>query len=157
MKNARQISSISVLAEEIIADIFSRLPVKTLLQLKCVCKRWRTLISSPWFISAHLKRFSSGPDARYILGATNGLIPIRNPSCVIKIKEPCRSVCNVVGSINGLLCLITTSFRKLIYLWNPSINQFKILPMHNSKLQKTRKCYVSVGFGYVQILMITRS
>ncbi|XP_055804700.1 F-box/kelch-repeat protein At3g23880-like [Solanum dulcamara] len=152
MMNARQISYISFLAKEILGDIFSRLPVKTLLQLKFVCKRWCTLISTPWFICAQLKRSSSDPDNHYILVQTararNGLIRTRNPGCLIKLTEPCKSAYSVVGSINGLVCLTTTCFR--ICLWNPSINQFKILPMHSINLQKARKCYVSVGFGYEQ-------
>nr|XP_009795748.1 PREDICTED: uncharacterized protein LOC104242402 isoform X1 [Nicotiana sylvestris] len=51
------------------------------------------------------------------------------------------------GSINALVCL-STSVCKLICLWNPLIHQTKLLPMHNIKLQKTRKCCVS--FGYEQ-------
>ncbi|KAG5568468.1 hypothetical protein H5410_064515 [Solanum commersonii] len=94
MKNARQISYISFLGEEIFGDIFSRLPV----------------------------------------------IPIRNPGCFIKLTEPCMSEYSVVGSIHGLVCLTTTCSHKLICLWNPSINQFKILPMHSINLQKAHKC-----------------
>ncbi|MCD9561009.1 hypothetical protein HAX54_019943 [Datura stramonium] len=152
MQNVRQNSNISVLAEEIIGNILLRLPVKTLVQLKCVCKLWCALISTPWFISVHLKRFSSDPDAHYILVQSteiNGLIPIRNPSCLIKLTEPYKADYSVVGSINGLVCL-NDRYSKLICLWNPSIHQFKMLPMHNIKLQKTRKCYVSLGFGYEQ-------
>ncbi|XP_055804534.1 F-box protein At3g07870-like [Solanum dulcamara] len=153
MKKARQISDISSLAEEILGDIFSRLPVKTLLRLKVVCTRWCTLISTPWFISAQLNRFSSDPENHYILFqnlSRNGLIRIRNPGCLIKLNEPCMSKYTVVGSFNGLVCLTTNCFRKLICLWNPSINQFKILPMHNLNLKRKHKCNVRVGFGYEQ-------
>ncbi|PHT90057.1 hypothetical protein T459_05170 [Capsicum annuum] len=45
--------------KEIIFDILSRLPVKTLLRFRCVCKQWRKLISKPNFIAAHFRCSSS--------------------------------------------------------------------------------------------------
>ncbi|XP_058741963.1 F-box/kelch-repeat protein At3g23880-like [Vicia villosa] len=45
-----------VLHDELIAEILSILPVKSLLQFKCVCKSWKTLISDSAFIKLHLKR-----------------------------------------------------------------------------------------------------
>ncbi|KAK2965075.1 hypothetical protein RJ640_012549 [Escallonia rubra] len=41
---------------EIIADVLSRLPVKSLLRLRCVSHLWRALIDSPHFIKTHLSR-----------------------------------------------------------------------------------------------------
>ncbi|RHN51286.1 putative F-box domain-containing protein [Medicago truncatula] len=35
----------SLLLDELIVEFLSRLPVKTLMQFKCVCKSWKTLIS----------------------------------------------------------------------------------------------------------------
>ncbi|KAF3625434.1 hypothetical protein FXO38_27362 [Capsicum annuum] len=149
MQNERQIHNILSFGEEILEDIFSRLPVKTLGQLKCVCKGLKTLISTPWFISTHLKRFSSYIDAHYLLfqnKETTGLIPIQNPSCLIKVLV---SDYSIIGSINGLVCLTTTnSFHKLICLWNPSMNQFKLIPINLLNIR--RKFHVSVGFGYEQ-------
>ncbi|MCI26118.1 F-box/kelch-repeat protein, partial [Trifolium medium] len=50
-------TSLMVLLDELIADILSRLPVKTLMQIKCVCKSWKTLISDdPSFAKLHLQR-----------------------------------------------------------------------------------------------------
>ncbi|KEH22666.1 F-box-like protein [Medicago truncatula] len=45
-----------VLLDELITDILSRLPVKTLMQFKCVCKSWKTLISNPALAKLHLHR-----------------------------------------------------------------------------------------------------
>ncbi|KAF3614635.1 hypothetical protein FXO38_35543, partial [Capsicum annuum] len=150
MQNERKIINISILGEEILEDIFSRLILKTVGQLNCVCKGCKTLISTPWFIFALLKRFSSCIDAHYLLfqtRETTGLIPIQNPSCLIKLLV---SDYSTVGSIKGLICLTTTnSFHKLICLWNPSMNQFKLIPINLQNIR--RKCHVSVGFGYEQI------
>ncbi|KAI3944636.1 hypothetical protein MKW98_021094 [Papaver atlanticum] len=42
--------------EDIVCDIPSRLPVKSLLRLKCVSKRWYSLIQDPYFVDLHLIR-----------------------------------------------------------------------------------------------------
>ncbi|CAL4971682.1 unnamed protein product [Urochloa decumbens] len=43
------------LSDEIVHDILVRLPVKTILQCKAVCKAWRAIISDPLFTRAHLR------------------------------------------------------------------------------------------------------
>ncbi|KAM3220315.1 putative F-box protein [Capsicum annuum] len=45
----------SFLPEEIIDKILSRLPVKSLLRFKCVCKYWNSITIDPRFISLHYK------------------------------------------------------------------------------------------------------
>ncbi|XP_065881068.1 uncharacterized protein [Euphorbia lathyris] len=44
------------LLEEILIEILLRLPVKSLLKFKTVCKSWRSIINSPKFIKQHLNR-----------------------------------------------------------------------------------------------------
>ncbi|XP_059664089.1 F-box/kelch-repeat protein At3g06240-like [Cornus florida] len=44
------------LTQHLIVEILSKLPVKALLRFKCVSKRWRSLISDPHFIKAHLNQ-----------------------------------------------------------------------------------------------------
>ncbi|XP_049370421.1 F-box/kelch-repeat protein At3g23880-like [Solanum verrucosum] len=152
MKKARRITDIPCLHEEILGVIFSRLPVKTLLRLKYSYKGYCDLISSPWFMTLHRKRFSSDPDNHCIFvqtGKINRLIRLQNPGNLIKLNEPCRTDYTVIGSINGLICLVTNiASRQWICLWNPSINQYKMFPVHNDNPEKTRKCDVSMGFGY---------
>ncbi|XP_044504084.1 F-box/kelch-repeat protein At3g06240-like [Mangifera indica] len=44
------------LPNEIVIDILSRLPVKSIVKFKCVSKPWRSLFSDPKFIELHLNR-----------------------------------------------------------------------------------------------------
>ncbi|XP_058756989.1 F-box/kelch-repeat protein At3g23880-like [Vicia villosa] len=44
------------LPEELVAEVLSILPVKSLLQLRCVSKSWKSLISNPIFVKQHLNR-----------------------------------------------------------------------------------------------------
>ncbi|KAK8652658.1 hypothetical protein V6N13_126684 [Hibiscus sabdariffa] len=39
---------------DVVVNILSRLPVKYLVQLKCVCKAWQSLISDPYFVKLQL-------------------------------------------------------------------------------------------------------
>jgi len=43
----------ATLPDKLITEILSRLPVKSLIQMKSVCKSWKTLISNPSFIKIH--------------------------------------------------------------------------------------------------------
>ncbi|KAF7065394.1 hypothetical protein CFC21_071500 [Triticum aestivum] len=42
--------------DELVLEILLRLPVKSLLKFKCVCKDWHAIISGPSFIRMHLER-----------------------------------------------------------------------------------------------------
>ncbi|KAK9741635.1 hypothetical protein RND81_03G118700 [Saponaria officinalis] len=46
----------AALPQELIFDILSRLPVKSLLRFKSVCKRWYSMIHDNEFIAVHLER-----------------------------------------------------------------------------------------------------
>lgn len=49
------------LPEELIVKILLKLPVKSLLQFKCVCKLWKTLISNTQFANNHLLSSTAYP------------------------------------------------------------------------------------------------
>uniref|UniRef100_A0A5B6YUS3 F-box domain-containing protein n=1 Tax=Davidia involucrata TaxID=16924 RepID=A0A5B6YUS3_DAVIN len=44
------------LPDDIVIDILSRLPVECVLQCRRVCKQWKALTSTPYFVEIHLKR-----------------------------------------------------------------------------------------------------
>jgi hypothetical protein len=50
------------LPNEVIAEILSRLPAKSVIKLRCVSKTWCSPISSPHFIATHLSRALSNPE-----------------------------------------------------------------------------------------------
>ncbi|PIA54739.1 hypothetical protein AQUCO_00900961v1 [Aquilegia coerulea] len=57
--------------EEILIEIFSRLPVKLLLQCKCLSKNWYKLISSPHFVRLHHHHLNANQYNERILFASS--------------------------------------------------------------------------------------
>ncbi|MCD7451696.1 hypothetical protein HAX54_013079 [Datura stramonium] len=53
--------------EEILMDILSKLPVRSLLRFKCVSVFWGTLISEPYFKMKHLNRAKNDQDSQKLL------------------------------------------------------------------------------------------
>lgn len=117
------------LPPEVITEILSRLPVKPLLQFRCVSKPWRSVIDSPNFIRMHLNRsIQSRSNLSLILYDFNA--PIPNQLCSVdfdkldiafKLNPPLtfeKRVNKVWNSCNGLLCLSFGEGQAI--LWNPS-------------------------------------
>ncbi|MCI08793.1 F-box/kelch-repeat protein, partial [Trifolium medium] len=127
-------SSVVILPDNLIEEILSFLNVKSLMQFKCVCKSWKTLITSdPIFIKLHLKRSARNGHLALIYDEFNIIrLPLtslihHNTSITTPLPanpyfhEPCFrdsffhqpdaphypywSYLKVVGSCNGLLCL----------------------------------------------------
>lgn len=115
---------------EVITELLTRLPVKSLLRFRCVSKRWCALIDGQDFVKAHLYR--SLNNEKLILGGTitlrfldpddfadiNGTKWLDTP-----FKKPCFTW--LWGSCNGLLLLQRDDD---ICLLNPSTKKFVNLP-----------------------------
>ncbi|RZB41108.1 hypothetical protein D0Y65_055380 [Glycine soja] len=78
-----------LLCDELIEEILSRLPVKPLIQFKCVCKGWNSLMSDPYFIKLHLSKSAAKDDLEHLQLMKNvclGSIPeINTESCDVTI------------------------------------------------------------------------
>ncbi|GAU33378.1 hypothetical protein TSUD_365040 [Trifolium subterraneum] len=154
------------LPNELIFEILLWLPVRTLLLFKCVCKSWKTLISSdPKFTKTHLQRLTVNPSIKthqrlFSSYATLGSRKIvsfaikpllENPSAPTKpVEFTMEHRYSIIGSCNGLLCLFHV-LEGYVKLWNPSIGL-------KSKNSPSLDCYdnkrISItyhGFGYDHI------
>ncbi|XP_028752217.1 F-box protein At3g07870-like [Neltuma alba] len=108
---------------EIIVNILKRLPVKSIVRFRCVCKDWKNLFKSPSFIAEHL-RHSDRKNPLLLLQEYN-CYDRRAYFCLLDHKmEAVESFSTppnwgVTGSCNGLLCV-------KIYLYR---NGFPVYPM----------------------------
>jgi hypothetical protein len=125
--------------DELIAEILLFLDVKTILRFKCMSKSWNTYISNPTFTELHLKKSSQNPhfiitpSERYRMSNVVSLPVSRlleNPSITVA-GDKCHSLprglgyCQVVGSCNGLICLLFNTSSSLqddywLCIWNPA-------------------------------------
>ncbi|KAL5100770.1 hypothetical protein RYX36_005097 [Vicia faba] len=119
------------LPDDLIIEILLRLPVRSLLLLKCVCKSWKTLISDLQFAKQHLQSLTMDPsiaNRRFFFGRGDGKIvsvPVKplleNPSEPIEAVEfSMEHSLRVLGSCNGLVCLLE------IYEGNVYVDSFCI-------------------------------
>ncbi|XP_057776493.1 F-box/kelch-repeat protein At3g23880-like [Salvia miltiorrhiza] len=146
------------LPEQIIEEILSRLPVKSLLRLRCVSKSWRSLIGSKRFIKTQHQnsiKNPSFPQQRVFLlnrmylrleqcsmqSILSELLPRSSPLDDPMITTLMRF--QIWGCYNGLLCVFDTHLR--IHLWNPSTKISKKLPEISHPL-----IVRNYGFGWVE-------
>ncbi|CAJ2670626.1 unnamed protein product [Trifolium pratense] len=111
----------ATIPDDLIAKILLLLSFKTIVQLKCVSKSWNTLISDPTFVQKHLNKSSQNPHLiltpptrQYPMSSVKSFpvsrlletppITVSGDSC-----HGSMNYCKVVGSCNGLLCLLFQS------------------------------------------------
>ncbi|CAL0334682.1 unnamed protein product [Lupinus luteus] len=165
-----------ILVNELVIEILSRLPVKSLLKFRCVSKSWKSLIShNPQFVKLHLH--NSPKNANLILFINKGLdeeeedFDIRAIYCskqslldnsissIVDAEDGrCFEVNDTnwsVGSCNGLVCfrshfvnneVIESRFR----FWNPALRltSKKSPPLYVNKLPGDPFSPARYGFGY---------
>ncbi|KAM3249605.1 hypothetical protein P3L10_011375 [Capsicum annuum] len=154
------ILKIPTLPLELIIEILSRIPVKSLLKFTCVLKSWLDLISSPDFIKSHLEVSANNKDNthhRLMLCYCND-DNFKDWSLSSLLYEPDKAeesdsnypIKNLkksyhsMDSVNGLICLVNESDD--LYLWNPSIRKYKKLP--DSTINSTDVSHSVYGVGY---------
>ncbi|XP_076909985.1 F-box/kelch-repeat protein At3g06240-like [Bidens hawaiensis] len=159
------------LCEEMIVEIFSRLPSKSLLRFRSLSKSLYTSIGSPGFIRLHTLRSPEKVLIKhkiqkkhfYTLHLEADQFPYNNNTNtaggITPVAHPFSDF-RVIGSCNGILCLC--KYQQNPILWNPSTRRKVTVP--NSPIWRGIHCsefeYV-FGFDPViddyKILRITNS
>ncbi|KAM3326670.1 hypothetical protein P3S67_001796 [Capsicum chacoense] len=120
------------LPEDLITETLLRLPVKSLLKFRSVSKSWLSLIRSPEFVKNHLLLSATNKDYKHhSLMFKNGFKDCSLTALVYvsfvevnNLDYPGKNLKGrpqIVGSVNGLICLAIRVFYELddLYLWNP--------------------------------------
>ncbi|KAM5556884.1 putative F-box protein [Rosa sericea] len=145
--------------EDIITDILKRLPAKSLVRFRCVCKPWGSLLTDPTFIKSHLERNRSLFQSN--LKTNTRLILTRYCDTLLSTTDSeTRNVMQaeeldfplvknlpyyVKGHCDGLLCLVINDGDEgMLVIYNPSIQQYRKLPSPGG-FRSTRE---AIGIGY---------
>ncbi|KAK1398266.1 F-box domain-containing protein [Heracleum sosnowskyi] len=159
--------SLSDLPVEVLSEIFLRLPMRSLLSCKCVCKSFDELIRSPEFIGSHVNHNTMSStktscsvnvlviDENYkdrsehirIDTKNNGVISIWH----VRQSNPLTTHISVVGSCNGLFCasleMIGEQWGSRIMLWNPVTRDNRYLPKPKIDAPD-RQLFPVLAFGF---------
>ncbi|KAL2473440.1 F-box protein CPR30 [Forsythia ovata] len=135
---------------EIITDILSRLPVKSLFRFRCASRLWCSIIDGQDFVKMHLHQsVSTNSNHSLILGGL-GLysVDLESLDKVHVLKPPFyyRKADGISNSCNGLI--LVTSEPPV--LWNPFSRKYKTLPDAPFKNPTSLLCFAKViyGLGY---------
>ncbi|XP_074273792.1 F-box protein CPR1-like [Silene latifolia] len=135
------------LPPDIITDILSRLPSKTLIRFKSVSKQWYSLINSPNFINLHLTQTLISQNSPNLIISHFSLSSVaisieNNPNFhLIELDHPLQHLCDThnfssydrkfapitLGSINGVVC-ISMYDKSSVVLYNPSTKTHRFIP-----------------------------
>ncbi|GKA03031.1 F-box associated domain containing protein [Tanacetum coccineum] len=163
------------LPDEIMCDILSRLPVKSIITCKCICKKWENMVSGSYFVDLHMLR---SPECLLIYQSKcvdedshSGILKLLEiedqPDHNHLLREPFMgidmadlfpgSLISLVGSVNGLVCLWESLWVSLwnehnktpicdnTYICNPITREYMILP--KQQFDATDYWDARYGFG----------
>ena len=158
-RKSKQLSSEDV-PEDVVYNILTRLPVKSIIRFRCVSKSLNSIITNHDFINTHWDQAKLSSNNKGYL-----LYMERSENYYTLRKDLCTVVCNsgktlshvsrfqipfshlnIVGFCNGIFCVYDYADH-IVYLWNPSIRKFKML-------DTTRFCFPftsgtdTLGFAY---------
>ncbi|XP_055823146.1 F-box protein CPR1-like [Solanum dulcamara] len=142
------------LPKELLVDIFTRLPVISILRCTSVCKSWYSLIANPNFISIHLNRkqddhilirnyFENTKVDMYAMFGNNERLDHNYVDFVFS-----NDSISIVGSLNGILCLADADNLNDFYFCNLSIRKTVKLAEPAYLCDKCNTSGSTLGFGF---------
>lgn len=120
--------------DDVIIQIFARLPVKSLFRIKCVCKLWRRLASDSYFRLLYNEISVKNPMVLVEFTETtfksrSSLICVDNLRGVSEFSlDFIEDRVKVRASCNGLLCCSSIPEKGVYYVCNPMTREYKLLP-----------------------------
>ncbi|CAM8989441.1 hypothetical protein QQ045_009091 [Rhodiola kirilowii] len=124
----------SIFPDEIVVQILARLPIKSLIRAKSVCKLWYKLCSDKYLVKlfnemslrnrmVFVEVSDSSPESKHRLICIDYMRGVSEFSLGF-LGERVR----VRASCNGLLCCVSVADLGVYYVCNPMTREFKLLP-----------------------------
>ncbi|XP_074336277.1 F-box protein CPR1-like [Apium graveolens] len=148
---------------ELVDEILCHLPVKPLLQCRCVSKEWCSLIDSNAFIKKNLKKnlecntgggltINAGSDKFYLADFDS----LDDPSAsVVQINDPIKTLLvdsQFMGTSNGLMCVFKNEMND-VFLFNPTTRKSRKIANSPPQFPNSFTPIESYmcGFGYDEV------
>ncbi|PIA38343.1 hypothetical protein AQUCO_02800196v1 [Aquilegia coerulea] len=152
-------SMISNISEDVLMEILCKLPVKFIIQCKCVCKPWRTLVTTTRFVKFHLSQANKkSPNLLLASSFHKNFYSLDCETCDecvrLNLDMPPLNRISIVGSCNGLVCL--SDDKSYVLLWNPSTREHVIVhydhlgssDYRGDRINNNERSTAVMGFGY---------
>ncbi|XP_026383678.1 F-box/kelch-repeat protein At3g06240-like [Papaver somniferum] len=162
--------------EEITVDILKRLPIKSVLKFRCVCKKWYDILNDPEFLKKQQNHDLGDDDSTLILRKGCDYYSISNDTFtsiasssssdvaislsakdvkdldfpIISPKTPMpfiEETVQVLGSCKGLICFVLV-FARIHGLLNPFTGEYRKLPSPGSSIPSGKSLFYNYGLGY---------
>ena len=145
------------LPQELIIEILLRLPVKSLVRFKCVCKLWLSLISDPHFAISHFEQAAIHNERLVLLAPCarefrsidfNASLHDNSASAALKLDflPPKPYYVRILGSCRGFVLL---DCCQSLHVWNPSTGVHKQVPRSPIVSDMDVRFFTFLyGFGY---------
>ncbi|XP_048134315.1 F-box/kelch-repeat protein At3g23880-like [Rhodamnia argentea] len=150
------------LPQHVVVEILKRLPVKSLLRFRCVCRSWRSTVDDPCFVALHLNASALDSSNRHTV-CLDWSHPFRKLCSVFSDESltlPPQSQVElplvapdshyvIIGSCNGLICVAEVVEKlqyicyKQIHLWNLFTRKRKVVLQPDPQHPILR-----LGFGF---------
>ncbi|GAU24395.1 hypothetical protein TSUD_391040 [Trifolium subterraneum] len=129
---------------DLVEEILCRLPVKQLIQLRCVCRLWNSLFSEDSnFAKKHLRLSTTNQGRHHLIIKSSQFLNLQYPISAIfssrdatistyslrdipKKRESDRDPGGYVSTCDGIICYGLNQYSALLF--NPSIRKFIISP-----------------------------
>ncbi|XP_039158248.1 F-box/kelch-repeat protein At3g23880-like [Eucalyptus grandis] len=152
------------LPHDVIIEILKRLPARSLLRFRSVCRLWRSTIDDLAFVALH-SRYSAldassryvvcidwgGPDERRCSLFRSESFALQSPSQIeIPFVNPVNGYA-LVGSCNGLICFTELSKHsrdETMYVWNLFTRRYKAVILSHPGLFSAATTPEALGFGF---------
>ncbi|XP_015961707.1 F-box/kelch-repeat protein At3g06240-like [Arachis duranensis] len=139
------------LPPELLEIIFLRLPVRSLIQFKCVCKQWRSLISDPYFAKLHYDvaiapTHNNNTKLLYLSSDFSRACCVKTEPSIhhdypFKLQETYKNhSLRIIGSCRGFVLLRNYKPKPVLILWNPATGSHVRVPYPNNSSNSEFPC-----------------
>lgn len=154
---AKKQSKMQNAPRDVMCNILSRLPLKSVIRFGGVSKFWFDMIKDPHFGNLHFSQSKADPMILILLHRimkesilSINFMNLHGPAVHVSdnsiVHLASSLTWNLVGTCNGLLCFTSGDYQELVMVCNPITREQVMLPKPTAATSKS--CSLIFGFGF---------